>query len=723
MKKYLIPPFSSLLVAATVGMSPFALSACDITPTLTARTPENVPVIRAAILAGASGQTLRILDASALPEDFKNSPRLQAILDNSNTLYTFERNADGTLSLPLPAGTRPDSEGILELVITNNRTSQLVKLNTGPLVDFAAQAVQITPGNTVTLGTELMLQAQFEDNVSPEEFTLNWSVATSAQGQFQPLSGNDTRISWTPAQAGNYFVRIVLQERRTGATSTYTSPSPVVFVNGTDNIVNITPAGGQILAGDTLTLSANLPEAEGKNNLLWGFSQSPVGPFQPIAGSGQTLRWEPPFAGSYYLQIQIPQDSGELDAYVTSQAVVQVTNAENLVETVPESGEVIRGESITLRSTLEDLPAGTQYLWSYGNSPQGAFRAISQEGPEIRWIPEETGEFYLRLRTLIPTDGGIEEKTYTTSDVEVSVRDSDAIFALAPQPANLVQGQSVELALRDLEPNRTINWSFSPSPQAPFQSISGTGGTRGQNLRWNPPFAGNFFLRAEVTGGNTPNRTYTSATALVNVSQSSGVITVNRAISNLGQAVQLRANIPEPTGDETYTWSVSPSPVGPWELAQSLDTDTSGNTLNWYPPREGTYFIKTDVFKGGTVISFVSPRTLVQVNNQPRFFRTGPDPANIGTQGAVELTTNFFPPSGERFSYVWSRANAPMGPFTAIGGSLQLRFTWLMPGIPGNYFIKLDVISENTRKSVSFTSSNPIVFVGESSQTQTIPRF
>ena len=164
--------------------------------------------------------------------------------------------------------------------------------------------------------------------------------------------------------------------------------------------------------------------------------------------------------------------------------------------------------------------------------------------------------------------------------------------------------------------------------------------------------------------------------------------------------------------------------MGPWEIAQSLDKDNSKNSLNWYPPREGTYFIKTDVYKPETreVISFVSPRTLVQVTNQPSLFRTSPSPANIGTQGAVEFTTNFFPPSGERFSYIWSRANSSFGPFTAIGGSLQLRFTWLQPGIPGNYFIKLDIISESTRKNVSFTSSNPIVFVGES-QTQTTPRF
>ena len=231
-------------------------------------------------------------------------------------------------------------------------------------------------------------------------------------------------------------------------------------------------------------------------------------------------------------------------------------------------------------------------------------------------------------------------------------------------------------------------------------------------------------MRAEVNAPGSANRAYTSATALVNVAQSSGVISSNRSTNNLGQAVQLQANLPESTGQEVFTWSVGPSPAGPWTIAQSLDKDTGRAQLNWYPSQEGTSYVKTDVYQPATreVMSFVSPRSLIQVTNRPSLFRTNPEPANIGTQGAVELNAFFTPPEGETFSYVWSRANAPTGPFTAIGASLQLRFSWVQPGIPGNYYIKLDVISESTRKNVSFISSSPIVFVGES-QPQTTPRF
>ena len=727
MKKYLFSSLSTFFFFGPVGILALSLSACDIPSAQSVRTQTDaVPTLRAAILTTSAGQTLRILDTSALPEALRNSSKLQAILDNSKTLYTFERNADGSLSIVLPAGSRPDSEGQIELLLTNGTQSQLVRLDTSPLFKLDAQAIAVEPANTVTLGTELMLNAQLSEALSEEENTFNWSVASASSGPFQPLSGNSSQIMWTPVQAGNYFVRLSIQNTQTGASSSYTPPAPIIFVGSTETLVRTLPESGKILTGDSLTLIADFPEAAEKTNLLWSFSQSPVGPFQPIADSGNRIVWEPPVAGSYYIRVQVPQSDGSLDAYTTAQALVQAANPDNLVTIQPESGEIIRGESVQLTANLEALPEGTEYLWSYGNSPQGPFRAIATEGQQITWTPDETGEFYLRLRTLTPQAGSAikTEKTYTTADVEVSVRDSDENFALSPQPANLVQGQSVNLSLANPPANSSITWSFSPSPQGPFQSISGTGGNNGQNLKWSPPFAGNFYLSAEVNTPSSANRTYRSATALVNVAQSSGVITTSRSINGLGQAVQLQANLPESTGQEIFTWSVGPSPAGPWQIAQSLDRETGRPQLNWYPSQEGTYYIKADVYQPSTneVISFVSPRSLVQVTNRPSVIRTSPEPANIGTEGAVQFNAFFTPPSGEQFSYIWSRSNAPTGPFTAIGASLQQRFSWVQPGIPGNYYIKLDVISESTRKNVSFISSNPIVFVGES-QSQTTPRF
>lgn len=251
MKKYLFSSLSTLFFWGPVGILALSLSACDIPSAQSVRTPtDSVPTLRAAILSTSAGQTLRILDTSALPDALRNSSNLQAILDNSKTLYTFERNADGSLSIALPAGRRPDSEGQIELLLTNGTQSQLVRLDTSPLFKLDAQAIAVTPANTVTLGTELMLKAQLNEALSEADI-FNWSVATASSGPFQPLSGNGSEIMWTPAQAGNYFVRLAIQNTQTGASSTYTTPAPIIFVGSTETIVRTLPDSGSVLTGDT----------------------------------------------------------------------------------------------------------------------------------------------------------------------------------------------------------------------------------------------------------------------------------------------------------------------------------------------------------------------------------------------------------------------------------------------------------------------------------------
>lgn len=691
----------------------FFFSACNLPGGLESSLPGSSQTVRAVVLTTASGQSLRVVDLEQLPEAFRNAPQLQAILDNSNTTYTVVRNADGSLSIPLPAGRRPDSEGIIELVLTNGQTSQLLRFDTSPLVKLGSDAFKVEPAKQVILGTALQLTANLQENAEPQRYSFLWSAATSLQGQFQTLSGTGPTIEWKPEQPGNYFLRLELRDLQTGASSLVTSATPVVFVQAADSIVITTPADGRILTGDSIGLKANIPE-QTTNNYLWGYAQSPVGPFQPIAAQGQSIEWEPPASGAYYLRLQLP--GGSQDSYVSSRPLVQVAPPDEFMETQPQSGEITRGQSIQLAVDLPGTAPDSRYLWSFSNSPQGPFRSISSEGKQISWVPDETGEFYLRVR-LIEADGS--EKTYTTTKVKVSVRDSDDNFQLSPQPASLVKGQSVFLALKqNVASNRVINWSYSAQPQGPFQPISG----QGQNTRWTPPAAGSYYLRAEITGGSTPKSTLTSATALVSVTESPNILSAQPSSINLGQALTLRANLPESQGNERYTWSVGPSAAGPWEPAQSLSTDTQGSTLQWYPPREGSYFIKTDVLKAsGEVISFVSPQAQVFVNNTPAFFATSPNPALIGTQGAVELSALFQPPAGERLFYAWSAGFSPTGPFNAIGGSLQLRFNWVRPGVAGSYYIKLDVISETSGKSLSFFSSNPLVFAGESQST--VPRF
>ncbi|MEZ0369676.1 MAG: hypothetical protein ACAI44_11380, partial [Candidatus Sericytochromatia bacterium] len=619
------------------------------------------------------------------------------------------RNADGSLSIPLPAGRQPDSHGLIEILLTDGRSqSWLLRFDTGPLLELADNPIAISPSSQVVLGTRTHLQANFAGSPDLSPYLFSWSVATSAQGPFTPISGTAPAVDWEPATAGNYLLRLEIRDTRSGAASVYTSPAALVFVAAPDRIVVTEPAEGRILAGDEIRLRANVPELKNQTNWLWSYSQSPVGPFQPIAGQGAVIDWEPPAAGAYYLRLQTTV-AGQQSTYTSARPLVLVSNADEVISTEPASGEVTRGLSVRLNAQVPNTEPSWRHLWSYAASPTGPFTAIPGEGASISWNPDVTGEFYLRVRVINPADGA--EKTYTSAKVLISVRDSDQRFVLTPEPANLVRGQSLLLGLQDVPGDRSINWFYATGSAGPFLIIPG----QGQNVRWTPPVAGTFYLRAEVTGGDVSKSTFTSASALVSVSEASGVISASPEGSQpMGRPVTLTAHLPETPADASYAWSVGPSPNGPWQAAQSLDADPRGPSLNWYPGASGNYFVKVDVNTAqGNVLSFISPRALVFVTPSRDFFATNPTPAVIGTQGAVTLSANFPAPDSGSYTYAWSSALAPTGPYSAIGASVTPKFSWVGPGLAGNYFIKLDVISP-TRRAVSFLSSEPIVFVGES---------
>lgn len=700
---------SLLLVFLTLQ----ALSSCNVPTALQAQNTQSQAPLRATLVSTASGQSLRVIQLEQLPAELRNASKIQAILDNSSTSYDVQKNADGTLSIPLTAGRRPDSQGLIEILLTNGQKSWLLSFDTGPLLKLESSPFSVEPGSQVTLGSSLKLGLRFAESASPPDLTkyvFSWSASTSSNTGFAPISGTRASVDWEPSAAGNYYIRLEMRELASGATSVFTSSAPLVFVASPDRIALREPADGRILAGDSLKLTANIPEYASQNlTWLWSYAVSPQAPFVPIAAQGKQIDWEPPAAGSYYLRLQA-EAGGRQQSYTSSQPMVLVANADEVISTQPTSGEVVRGQAIQLSASLPKAEADWRYLWSYGTAAQGSFTAIAGESANISWIPDQTGEFYLRVRAIDPASGS--ENTYTSAEPLVSVRDDDKRFILTPSPASLVKGQSVLLSLADIAGGRTINWFYAPSAQGPFSAITG----QGQNVRWSPPFAGTFYLRAEVTGADQPKATYTSASALVSVSEATGVISATpEGNQRLGQPITLSAQVPDAPAGASYSWSVGQSPLGPWQAAQSLDDSLNGPRLNWLPGSSGNYYVKVDMTRPdtGNVVSFVSPRALVFIANSRDFFTTNPSPAVIGTQGAVSLSASTQLPGGQGYTYVWSSAPGPVGPFTALGASVTPRFSWVRPGLVGNYFIKLDVIAPN-RKAVGFVSSEALVFVGES---------
>lgn len=704
----------SLLALSLSGLITSCDSPTAFTATRLGLEQATSQTIRANLTAGQSAQTVQIIEPEKLPENLRNSSNIKVSIDNTSATSTVTRNADGTFTFFIPSSTRPESDGSLAVIlIADDNSSQLIKLNTGPLSVLNSPGIKVGPDSNVIKGTTLTLEANLADSQNSESLDYNWFFSNSSTGPWQSISGNQLKTTWEPVSIGSFYIR--LDMKRAGFVSSHISPTPVVLVRDSDTIASISP-DGIVRQGDNVNLKVNIPELKGEFSYNWSLSQSPQGPFQPLSDTGAEVKWEADFPGRYYVRIKATNES-QSTTYTSSKALISVSDSDDLFNTTPASGNIIRGEALTLSATIPNAPDNLTYNWAFSTSRQVPFAPIDGNSASIKWLPKTTGEFLIQLKTFDPTTN--ESKTYNTSKSIVSVQDSDDNFQVSP--ASISKGEVIALKLNQ-ETSGDVLWSYGLSPQGPFTPMPGNR----SSLNWTPPTSGSFFLKAEVINEDKSLSTFASATALVNVGESSGVIRATSGNSvNLGDIVQLAAEVPNSSPDLRYSWSYSQAPTGPWTALEPQTSQDAQKTLNWLPSQEGSFFLKVDALNptSQSVVSFVSPTALVFVKDDASFFKTTPLPANIGINGAVTLDTNF--KARERnYIYSWSYALAPTGPFTAIGGSLQPRITWKRPGLAGNFYVKFNATDTETQRVTSFISRIPLVFVtgaASTSTTTTIP--
>lgn len=688
------------------------LNACDSPSGLVAQNQQqNLVSVRANLVAGATAQSassIQIADISQLPEALRNSTQLRVIFDASRTTVRVQRNSDGTLSFPLATGRSFGSGSSLNVIMVgDNGASYSVQLLTGTPLQLATPPLEVKPGSQVTLGTRVELVAKLAAGADASRYTFTWEAAPSAAGPWQGISGNGTTVEWQPPATGAFFLRLGITDTVTRNTSGYLSPSPVVYVTNPDRLAQTTPASGSIVAGEEITLKAALPEFKDQSlpNLQWFYAATAQGPFQPIAARGSEIRWEPPAAGAYFLRLQLEQN-GRLSTYTSSQAEVLVSAPDEVIITDPVSGSLVRGQSITLSTSIPELSAGGNYSWFYGFSPVGPFTPLAETGRTVRWTPPLTGEFYLRLRTFDPTTN--QTRTYTSSKTEVSVRDSNAVFSTSPNPASLRRGDSVSVTLTDA-PSEQVSWSYGSNLQGVFTSVPDSGRT----IRFTPTDAGSFYLRATATRPDGTTASFTSADPLIFVAERSNVIQTTPSGGNveLGESVRLRSDVSDSGTGQRYTWSYSTSQTGTFTPMPTLEGN--GSQVTWYPPTAGSYFVKVDISNPSTLstVSFTSPEPVVRVSESKPFFSTDPVSGRTRRDDAIRIRTNFNP-GGRGFNYGWAYSASTAGPFTPIGGSSGPEILWNDRAKPvGTYYVRFQATSPGTDRSLTFVSAFPVLFI------------
>jgi hypothetical protein len=688
-------------------------TSCDSPSAMLSQNNQETLVLQVNVTPAQSAQQasqVQILDIQKLPASIRDASEVRVVFDNSGSSVSAIRQANGTLSFPLSTGRSFDSNNALNVILTGDNISSIpVRLSTGSLASLNKNPISVAPSQSITLGTRAQLTAALEN--STRSYRFSWEAAPSPAGPFESLIGSSETINWEPQRTGSYYIRLTLTDTATQNTSTYLSPVPQVYVQAPDNIVITSPDNGTIIAGETVNLTAALPEYEKdttKNDFQWFYSTSLQTPFQPIGETGRTISWEPPSAGAFYLRVQT-RTEGRLSSYTTTNPEVRVSAADDIIQTTPQNGTVIRGQAINLSANVPNESSNSTYTWFYGFSPQGTFQAIAETGPQIRWTPPLTGEFFLRVRVFNPLTQ--DSRIYTSDKSLVSVRDSNQTFVLSPASGNVKKGETVQLTLAEAQSGEKVNWSFGTDPQQPFQSISASGKT----ITWTPTTPGRFYLRANITRANGSVANFTSADPLVFVSDQSDVITVVNPQDKyqLGHAVTLSSQITRP--GLRYNWGYSTSAQGPFQPVQGLNNNDQ-QRVEWFPPQTGSYFIQLTLIDNDSQLQFVSPTPLVRVEETVPLFSTDPVNGRIEIDEKVRLFSTF-QALNRSFNYGWAYSSSSAGPFIPLGGSAMPEFLWdTSPKPTGSYYIRLQATSPGNDNRVTFISSTPVVFISKNDQ-------
>jgi hypothetical protein len=451
------------------------LAGCQSQTTQTAVLPNQATTtVSATLTTTAAGQTVSVTQVDQLPERVRQAAKLQVAAGGA--LIDVTRSADGSITFTTPANTplvRDAAGNVNVLFVVNEHESVAVTLATGAPVAFAQPPVLTDPpSGAIVLGSSVRLTAN--TTADPAQYQFAWSFASSSQGPFQPIPGDAKTVSWTPATAGNFYIRVEAINRATRQTSVVTNVQPVA-VNTADTVIVTEPASGFVSLGDRVSLSFRRPAGfvGTRLNYAWSVSPSLQGPWTALTEQGERVSFTPGAPGSYFVRLEVSnEETGEVATFVSPTAAVVVGQSGPII--TPSRQSVERGDAVELKLGAEsaDNAGITWYMAPSSGGVTGAFTRIQGvNGKTIQFVATDAGAFNFRADVPQP-DGTIA--TFTTSAPVLSVVETTPIIQSVPPNAVIKPGEDATLVLNARGvPEGEFRFIFSVglSAQGPWQTI------------------------------------------------------------------------------------------------------------------------------------------------------------------------------------------------------------------------------------------------------------
>ena len=304
--------------------------------------------------------------------------------------FTWAYSTTGTAPwLPIPGQGKevewtPPQAGnfFIKVDAVDRATQQSYSTTTASALVFVTdgdEVITTTPtSGSVERGQPVDLAFNRPQGLRGDDLSYAWSVGGSPNGPWTLVQGSGDKIQWLPTALGSYYVKTEVSSRTTGEVNTFVSPEAIVFVNEGRPIVTANPSA--VLRGDRVALDLNLTLA-GTAPVSWFYQRTGAagGVWTSISGTGRTNSLVVNEAGTYSFRVDVPDASGNIKTFTTSEPVLNVAEGETpLIQTVPRNNIINQGGTTTLQLNARGVDeTNFRYTWFISTNPQGGWQALA----------------------------------------------------------------------------------------------------------------------------------------------------------------------------------------------------------------------------------------------------------------------------------------------------------------------------------------------------------
>ncbi|GIW22090.1 MAG: hypothetical protein KatS3mg068_1097 [Candidatus Sericytochromatia bacterium] len=494
------------------------LSSCDSYIPLNTTRGDNNKIIEISgnLINSVGSSIVRIPFTNNIPQDILNSEQIEIAFDNSKSLYPVIKNADNSLSFTVPSSIKISSAGkIKAFFVIKNQKSYFVNINTGPIFKLNNPGIIVKPANGIIVkGEKVYLTANLPNDKNKDDYIFNWFYTTTGTAPYLPINGTSINADWIPNSVGNYFIKLDIIDKKTGITSSYTTPSSIVFVTENDNIIKTNPDNGKIVKGNSIILEANSPNIQENTTYSWSYStSSQSGVWRPISGNSKIVKWTPTESGSFFIKVDVANPNSEVQSFISPKAIVFVSENNDIFQTEPLNGSINLGQYVNIKANISFLEGNNQYIWSYSNSGlPGTFRNMTNiktdiSSPSIRWRVPEEGSFFVKLDVINSQNSSV--LSFQSSNPIVFVTEKLPLFETNPKDGKILPDSTIEISTNvENIMNGSYVWSYGVSQSGPWTAI---GGSISKTIKWEKQGkpTGTFYVKLDITDDSTDKRVTT----------------------------------------------------------------------------------------------------------------------------------------------------------------------------------------------------------------------